>query len=122
MSKIAGATVVGQGIRQHPQDQSALSFIDHDPVFVVKRHVQYLARAERSLVAPPRSSNLFVCAKELFVGAMSPLRLCPSGAPTRNLPYPQALLSSRRTASREWPTVATAAASSSLLQPSFPVQ
>jgi hypothetical protein len=52
MSKIAGAPVVGHGIRQRPQDQSALSFIDHDPVFVVKRHIQYLARVERLIVAP----------------------------------------------------------------------
>ena len=75
MSKIARATVVGQGIRQRPQDQSALSFIDHDPVFVVKGHVQYLARVERSLFAPTSFLDLFVCAKELFVEAMSPLRL-----------------------------------------------
>ena len=39
MNKIVGATVAGQGIRQRPHDQAALSFIDHDPVFVVKRHV-----------------------------------------------------------------------------------
>jgi hypothetical protein len=38
MSKITGATVVGQGICQRPHDQSALSLINHDPVFVVKRH------------------------------------------------------------------------------------
>jgi hypothetical protein len=43
MSKIARATVVGQGIRQCPHDQSALSFIDHDPVFVVKGHGRELA-------------------------------------------------------------------------------
>src|SRR5262245_32038279 len=29
-------TVVGHGIRQRPHDQSALSFIDHDLVFVIK--------------------------------------------------------------------------------------
>jgi len=34
MTKIARATVVRQGIRQGTYDQSALSFIDHDPVFV----------------------------------------------------------------------------------------
>src|SRR5262245_4763200 len=39
MSKIAGATVVGQGICQRPYDQLALSFGDHDLVFVGDRHV-----------------------------------------------------------------------------------
>ena len=32
------ATVVGHSIRQRPHDQSALSFVDHDLVFVVDRH------------------------------------------------------------------------------------
>jgi hypothetical protein len=44
------------------------------------------------------------------------------GAPHGNVPYPQALKTSRRTASEELPTLATAAASSSLLQPSVSVQ
>jgi hypothetical protein len=43
MSKIARATVVGQGIRQGAHDQTPLSLIDHDPVFVVKRHGRDLA-------------------------------------------------------------------------------
>src|SRR5262245_33561406 len=37
----AGATVVGHGSRQRPQDQSTLSLGDNDPVFVVDRHIQY---------------------------------------------------------------------------------
>ena len=40
MSKIVGATVVGQGIRKCTYDQSALIISDHDLVFVVDRHTQ----------------------------------------------------------------------------------
>src|SRR5262245_57142260 len=43
-------------------------------------------------------------------------------APRWNVPYPQALPSSRLTASAELPTLATAAASSSWLHPSAVVQ
>ena len=35
---VGRATVVGHGVRQRTHDQSALSFIDHDPVFVINRH------------------------------------------------------------------------------------
>ena len=45
-----------------------------------------------------------------------------SGASRRIVPYAQALKISRRTASEESPTLATAVASSSLLQPSVSVQ
>src|SRR5262245_59579246 len=41
VGKVAGVTVVGQGIRQRPQNQSALSFIDYDVIFAASRQVRY---------------------------------------------------------------------------------
>jgi hypothetical protein len=38
VGKVAGVTVVGQGIRQRPENQSALSFIDYDVIFAACRH------------------------------------------------------------------------------------
>jgi hypothetical protein len=39
-------TVIGQGIRQRPQNQSALSFIDYDVIFAASRHVRYALALE----------------------------------------------------------------------------
>jgi|RhiMetdeSRZDD1v2_1073273.scaffolds.fasta_scaffold260600_6 hypothetical protein len=52
----------------------------------------------------------------------SPRRRGLGASSCRNVPYPQCLLSSRRTASGELPTRATALASSSLLQPSASIR
>jgi hypothetical protein len=41
VGKLAGVTVVGHGIRQRPQNQSALSFIDHDVIFAASRYARY---------------------------------------------------------------------------------
>jgi hypothetical protein len=57
MSKIAGATVVGQGICQRPYDQLTLSFIDHDLVFVVDQHSDLALQPTSSVVDKHRCTN-----------------------------------------------------------------